>query len=316
MNDRLVAAIDLGSTSVKMLLADPRRRLERTTVVTRLGRGVDATGRFDPAAIATTLDALRRFAAILAEHGDVPLRVVGTSACRDAADREQFFDQVETILGVRPELLSGDEEGRLGYRGALRGLGSPDGAGDRPDALAAPVVVVDIGGGSTELIVEVGGELLVRSIDVGAGRLTERELHDDPPRPEQLANAIGLVHDHLDDIVREIPAVAEAGTLVGVGGTVRVAAAVELGLRDGDTAVLHGFRFDRDAVEDVFRTLATESLADRVHNPGLPADRAPVIVGGCCVLVAVLRRLHLPQLIVSNGGVLDALTGELLEATQ
>jgi exopolyphosphatase/guanosine-5'-triphosphate,3'-diphosphate pyrophosphatase len=178
------------------------------------------------------------------------------------------------------------------------------------------VLVVDIGGGSTEFMIgdtELRG---VMSIDVGAGRVTERELHGDPPRPEELTNAIGLVWDHVDDVLRELPAVAEAGTIVGLGGTVKVAASVELGLPRFDAAAVHGFEFSRAAVEDVFRTLATEPLADRLHNPGLPADRAEVIVGGCCVLVAILRRLGAPGLVVSSHGLLDAVAHELLESTR
>jgi exopolyphosphatase / guanosine-5'-triphosphate,3'-diphosphate pyrophosphatase len=151
------------------------------------------------------------------------------------------------------------------------------------------------------------------SIDVGAGRVTERHLHSDPPHPAELSNAIGWAIDHVDDVVRDLPAVAEATTIVGLGGTVKVAAAVELGLAEYDPARVHGFAFSRDAVEDVFRTLATESLADRVHNPGLPADRADVIVGGCCVLVAVLRKLNAPGLVVSSHGVLDAMAALLAE---
>jgi exopolyphosphatase/guanosine-5'-triphosphate,3'-diphosphate pyrophosphatase len=153
----------------------------------------------------------------------------------------------------------------------------------------------------------------VRSLDVGAVRLTERYLHGDPPRPEELTNAIGDAHDLLDDALREVPDLALATRLVGTAGTIVTAAAVEIGQRTFDAAALHGFRFERDAVEDVFRTLATEALADRVHNPGLPADRADVIVGGMCVLVAIMRRWDARDILVSAHNIMDGVCAELLE---
>ncbi len=303
----VVGAVDLGSTSVKALVLGPDGPIAKSAVVTRLGTGVDRTGRFDPAAVERTLEALRGFAAEFTAHGVDRTRVVATSACRDAADREELFDLITEVMGCRPELLSGADEGRLAYAGARAAL-DPEVTGN------GTVLVVDIGGGSTEFMVGDTDLAGVISIDVGAGRLTERELHSDPPRPEELTNAIGLVWDHLDDVLRELPGAADAGTIVGLGGSVRVAASVELGLPVYDSAAVHGFRFSRAAVEDTFRTLATERLADRLHNPGLPADRAEVIVGGCCVMVAVLRRLDAPGLVVSSYGLLDAAAHELLKS--
>jgi exopolyphosphatase/guanosine-5'-triphosphate,3'-diphosphate pyrophosphatase len=153
---------------------------------------------------------------------------------------------------------------------------------------------------------------VTRSVEIGASGLCERELLHDPPRPEELTNAIGLVQDHLDDVLRDHPAIGNAPTVVGVGGTIEVAASIELGLAEFTPAAVHGFRFDRAAVEDVFRTMATEPLAERVHNPGLPADRAGLIVGGCCVLVAMMRRLQAPALVVSSHGLVDAVASRLL----
>jgi exopolyphosphatase/guanosine-5'-triphosphate,3'-diphosphate pyrophosphatase len=174
-------------------------------------------------------------------------------------------------------------------------------------------VVVDIGGGSTEFAY---GDVELRhthSIDVGAVRLTERHLEHDPPRPEELLNAIGDVQDLFDDMIRAIPAMAGARQLIGVAGTIVTAAAVEIGMTTFDSARVHGFRFERGAVEDVFRTLATEPLADRVHNPGLPRERADVIVGGLCVLVGLLRRWDADEIVVSSRNILDGMCAELLE---
>ena len=295
-----VAAIDIGTNSTNLLIRDDAGRYDRITTVTRLGQGVSRTGMLDTAAIERTLDALRRYRTLLDRETMQQVSVVGTSASRDATNRDEFFDAAEAVIGVRPQLLSGEDEGRVAYTGAVSGLGPFDGSH----------LVFDIGGGSTELMVaDHEGLRAVTSLNIGALRLRESELHHDPPRPEELTNAIGIVHDELDDAIRAIPDIVDAGTIIGLGGTVSTVARVELGRSDAE---LHGIILSRLAVEDVFRTLATESLADRVHNPGLSADRADIIVGGCCVLVAILRKLQADSMIVSKRGVLDGLTTRAL----
>ncbi|MEY3680774.1 MAG: hypothetical protein RL547_1387 [Actinomycetota bacterium] len=310
---RRVAAVDIGTNSTNLLVRDANGdEVERIVNVTRLGRGVDANRRLAPESIDRTCAVLRDYANVLARHGvDVTrdLRVTTTSAARDASNRAEFFAAVTDAIGRPPDLLSGDDEGRLAHRGALTGL--TVGAGWH--------LLVDIGGGSTELVLgertESGVRMrTVRSLDVGAVRLTERYLLGDPPRPEELTNAIGDAYDLLDDALRDVPDLALVTQLVGTAGTIVTAAAVEVGQRTFDPAALHGFRLDRAAVEDVFRTLATESLADRVHNPGLPADRADVIVGGLCVLVAVMRRWDARDILVSAHNIMDGICAELLES--
>lgn len=302
-----VAAIDIGTNSTNLLVIDDDgSTMQRIVEVTRLGSGVDRSGMLASDAIERTLFCLTRYATILDDLGAttrVPLRVSASSACRDATNRDDFFDRVATTLGRRPELISGDEEARLAYRGAITGL-SPDPMGH---------VVIDIGGGSTELAY---GDVELRhthSIDVGAVRLTERHLEHDPPRPEELLNAIGDVQDLFDDVIRATPVMAGARQLIGVAGTIVTAAAVEIGLTTFDASKVHGFRFERGSVEDVFRTLATEPLSDRVHNPGLPRERADVIVGGLCVLVGLLRRWDADEIVVSAHNIMDGICAELLE---
>jgi exopolyphosphatase/guanosine-5'-triphosphate,3'-diphosphate pyrophosphatase len=225
------------------------------------------------------------------------LRMVATSAARDAANREAFFDAAEAAVGVRPELLSGDEEGRLSFLGATAEL----------DAGRGPFAVIDIGGGSTELVVGTTEPEGVMSIDVGCVRLTEKYLEHDPPHPEELYAAISLTEAYLEDVRQELPGIAEAATFVGLAGTVSTVAAVELGLADYDRDKIHHFVLTKEAAEDVFRTLATESRADRVHNPGLEEARADVIVGGCCALVAVFRTFGFAECLVSEADILDGL---------
>jgi exopolyphosphatase / guanosine-5'-triphosphate,3'-diphosphate pyrophosphatase len=303
-----IASLDLGTNSTRVLVAHPAdgrlEILDRRNTITRLGQGVGASGRLAPEAIERTLACLRDYREILDHHGVERVRVAATSASRDAANRDEFFDTVEALIGTRPELLSGDEEGRLSYRGATGEL----------DPASGPFLVVDIGGGSTEFIVGTDRVEGVMSVDIGCVRLTEKFLLHDPPQAEELSACISLTDAYLDDVVREIPAAAEARTLVGLAGTVTTVAAVEIGLETYDRDRIHHFRLTREAAEDVFRTLATESRADRIHNPGLEEARADVIVGGCCVLVALFRHLGFDEMIVSEADILDGLALSLLDA--
>jgi exopolyphosphatase / guanosine-5'-triphosphate,3'-diphosphate pyrophosphatase len=294
------AAIDIGTNSTNLLIVHPDGRRERWVTVTRLGQGVDQHRRFAPEAVERTLATLREYRARLDERHVDSLRVGATSGSRDAVDREEFFVRAGQVLGVSPELLSGEEEARLSFRGATADL----------DAALAPYLVIDIGGGSTELALGREQPEVSLSMDVGAVRLTESELHGDPPTAEELANAIAVVQAHVDEALLAAPALAEPGTVVGIAGTITTLAAVELGLATYDPDVIHGFVLAREAAEEVFRTLATEPLADRVHNPGLPRERADIIVGGCCVLVTILRRLHLAGIRVSDHNILDGLLEE------
>jgi exopolyphosphatase / guanosine-5'-triphosphate,3'-diphosphate pyrophosphatase len=216
-----VAAVDGGTNATRLLVADAEGRpLLRRQVITHLGEGVDRTGRLAPEAIERVLATLRTYRRDLDDHGVERVRMAATSACRDAANRNELFDAVEDVLGIRPELLSGDEEGRLSFAGATASL-DPD---------LGPFLVVDIGGGSTELVVGRTAPTGVRSIDLGSVRLTERFLHSDPPEAGELSDALSVLRVHLDDVVREVPGMLDAARLVGVSGTVVSVAAIELGL--------------------------------------------------------------------------------------
>ena len=300
-----VAAIDIGTNSTNLLIVDPQgNEIVREVNVTRLGKGVAASGLLDDSAIAATVQQLAVYASLLKQHNVETFRVTATEACRRASNANIFLDQAQTILGKRPEIISGVLEGQLAYRGALSKLEPHNGT----------TIVVDIGGGSTEVMIGVGNELQhTVSFPFGAVVLTETELQRDPPRPEELTNAIGLVTDFMDDLVREQPQVLEATRVVGVAGTIVTIAAVELGIARFDPVALHGMTLTREAAEDVFRTLATESLADRKSNPGLPAERADVIVGGCCALVGIMRRLRLPSITVSVHNLLDGVVQHILD---
>jgi exopolyphosphatase/guanosine-5'-triphosphate,3'-diphosphate pyrophosphatase len=300
-----VAAIDIGTNSTNLLIVDPQgNEIVREVNVTRLGKGVAASGTLDDQAIAATVQQLAIYASLLKQHNVETFRVTATEACRRASNASAFLDQAEAVLGKRPEIITGAEEGQLAFRGALSKLEPHKGT----------TIVIDIGGGSTEVMIGQGNSLQhTSSFPVGAVVLTETELHRDPPRPEELTNAIGLVTDFMDDLVREQPQVLDATRVVGVAGTIVTIAAVELGIARFDPIALHGMTLTREAAEDVFRTLATESLTDRKSNPGLPAERADVIVGGCCALVGIMRRLRLPSITVSVHNLLDGVVQHILD---
>ena len=305
---RNVAAIDIGSNSTNLLVVDAAgKELVRQVNVTALGEGVARTGVLSPAAIERTLRVIESYARITAEH-DAELHITGTAACRMASNTAEFFARVQTVAGRLPRVLSADDEARLAWHGAVASLPEIDGN----------TMVIDIGGASTELTVGTPQSEVIESVSMpfGVVTITEAELHGDPPRAEELSNAISMVGDAVDNAAIERPLLGDAARVIGVAGSIVTIAAVELGLREFDSSRLHGMQLSKDAAEDVFRTLATERLADRVHNPGLPVERAGVIVGGCCILVAIMRRLGLDHITVSTHNLLDGVAQEALRAQE
>jgi exopolyphosphatase/guanosine-5'-triphosphate,3'-diphosphate pyrophosphatase len=308
---RRLGAVDIGTNSVRLLVAEVEgagadakvTTIDRRMTITRLGQGVDGDRRLHPDAIARTLAVLDQYGAAARQLGVEAMRATATSAARDAANRDALFDPAEAALGVRPELLSGEEEARLSFLGATASLAT---VGAEP-----PYLVVDIGGGSTEFVLGTDAPIGLVSVDMGCVRITEQFLHGDPPEPEELSTAVSIVRDHLTDVEREVPDLRDARTLVGLAGTVSTVAAVEQGLHEYDRDRIHHFRLTRAAVEDVFRTLATEVAADRRHNPGLEAERVDVIVGGVVVLVTVMRALEFDEMLVSEEDILDGLVRDL-----
>lgn len=303
------AAIDCGTNSVRLLIAQgagpDARVLVRRAEITRLGAGVDASGRLHPDAIARTVAVLEDYRRDLDRFAVGALRVAATSAARDAANADEFFDAAAAVLGARPELLSGLDEAALSFAGATADLDPADG----------PFLVVDIGGGSTELIVGTDRVEGATSLDVGCVRFTETYVESDPPAPEELHACISVTTAWLDDVGREVPGIREAATVVGVAGTITTIAAVEIGLAEWDRDAIHHFRLTREAIEDVFRTLATESLEDRKHNPGLEPARADVIVAGTCIVAALVRWLDVDEIVVSTTDILDGLLASVDEAS-
>lgn len=299
----LVGAVDCGTNTTRLLISDGLKDFARESRITGLGRGLTKSGLLTPEALARVEVVLVAYRTLLESQGVERWRAIATSAVRDAANSSEFFEMAEQALGRRPEMISGVEEGSLTFTGATNGM----------DLSAAPFLVVDIGGGSTEFAI--GSDTLdhVVSVDIGSVRLTEEFIHSDPPRAEELANVLQLIEAHLDDVRRDLPGFDQARTIIAVAGTATTVAAVEIGLQVYDREVVDGFVLSRAAAEDVFRTLATEALVDRVHNPGLESERADVIVAGAAILIGIIRYLGLDSVVIRDHDILDGVVAALID---
>ena len=334
-----VAAIDCGTNSLRLLVADVDpvagrlTDVDRRMEIVRLGQGVDATGRLAPAALDRTLRALAGYAGIIADRSATAVRMVATSATRDAANSADFVRGVTAVLGVAPEVLTGDEEARLSFTGATAefaaaaaaaaagtrggvagtGLGVAGGGplgGPRP-----PYLVVDIGGGSTEFVLggdPAGGPVSALSVDIGCVRLTERYLHSDPPATAEIAAAVNDIGAALDRVAGALP-VRAARTLVGLAGSVTTVAALALGLPHYDAAQIHHARISARQVAEQARGLLRQTREQRASLPVMHPGRVDVIGGGAMILDEVMRRFGFAEVLVSEHDILDGIAWSLAE---
>lgn len=297
-----VGAVDIGTNTVRLLVADgePGAGLSpvaRRSFVTRLGQGVDRTRRLHPHAIKRTLAALTELRAVAEEAGCDAVAGVATSAVRDAQDGDQFLKVARDALGVTPELIDGEQEAALSFRGVASGLDAP-----------APLLVIDLGGGSTEFVL--GGEDGVEhavSVNIGSVRLTERALPHRPAGADDLARA----RDDAAAAVAAFQPAAAPATVVGVGGSFTSLAAIILDLPAFDASRVHGTVLDVDAFSDAVDRLAASTLTETRAIPSLEAARAPVILGGAIVAEQALARSGADQVTVSVADILDGLALEL-----
>ena len=307
-----VAAVDCGTNSVRLLIADvvpegavagTLTDVERTMEIVRLGEGVDRTGRLAPQALERTFAAMRGYAALIERHGVEKVRVVATSATRDAANRHDFESGVVDIFGVVPEVITGDEEAELSFIGATREL-----AALRP---ARPYLVVDIGGGSTEFVLGGSSVQAARSVDIGCVRMTERHLKDgDPPSPEQITAAAADIDAALA-AVRETVPVDEARTLVGLAGSVTTVAGIALGLAEYDPARIHHARILAAQVHEVTRDLLHATRAERAAIGVMHPGRVDVIGAGALILDRIIRDYGFGAVVVSEHDILDGIAWSL-----
>lgn len=302
------AAVDCGTNSTRLLVVGATGEVvAREMRITRLGAGVDATRRLVPEAIARTLDVLAEYRSIMDAARVERARLVATSAVRDATNAEAFLEPAATVVGVRAELLSGVEEGQLSYAGATADLPTVGGR----------TVVIDIGGGSTEIVTVVDGAIAAVSLDIGCVRLTERFLRDDPPTSAQVGDAVVAIARELDRAVDAIPTLERLGPgdrLVGLAGTVSTLGALELGLSDYDRDRIHHSVLSPDAVTKWCEVLGSEPTTARAARAAIPAGRVDVIFGGALVLRECMTRFGLLECTVSESDILDGLVQSLRAA--
>lgn len=295
-----VAAVDCGTNSIRLLVTDlthgEQSDVHREMRVVRLGEGVDRTGFLAPQAVDRTRVALLDYAATCLELGVERTRMVATSASRDADNFDDFRSMVVEVLGVEPEVISGDEEAALSFAGATRTLDPADG----------PFLVMDIGGGSTELVVGTSSVTSARSVDVGCVRLTERHLHDDPPTESQIAAAVADIDAAIEPARTGVPT-ESARTAVGLAGSVTTVAALALGLPAYDRTRIHLSRLSRADVEKVTDDLLQKTHAERAALPVMHPGRVDVIAAGALILRTLVERLDLSDVLVSEADILDGI---------
>ena len=299
----VVAAVDCGTNTIKLLVADLPHgpELERESRVVRLGQGVDRTGLLGEEALERTFAAIDEYAALVARHPVERIRFCATSATRDAGNAEAFTAGVRARLGVDPDVVTGPAEARLAYDGAVRHLR------EHP---AAPVLVVDVGGGSTELILGDGEPTAEHSMDIGSVRMHERHLRSDPPTGDEVAAAVADIDAHLDDC--PVDPVA-AATVVGVAGTVTTVAAAVLDLPTHDRDAIDQAVITVEDVHAATARLLAMTVAERRALPFLHPGRADVIGAGALVLDRVLRRTRVAGLVVSEADILDGIAWSLVD---
>jgi exopolyphosphatase/guanosine-5'-triphosphate,3'-diphosphate pyrophosphatase len=288
----MVGAVDIGTNSMRLLITDGVVELGRWVEVTGLGSGIDATGRLADDAIGRTISVLGRYGALMDDRNVSARKAIATSASRDASNRDSFFDQAEVALGVRPTLITGDEEARLAYLGATS-----------EEVKDQPLLVSDIGGGSTEFVTSHGSV----SVDIGSVRLTERSLPERPSSEDNLSAARELVLAQFAGVD-----VGPVRTLVGVAGTWTSLGAMALGLPSYDRDLVHGTTLTRDGLEDLIGRLASMSVEETATIPSLDPKRAPVILAGAVVAAAVLDSVGVGEATISERDTLDAVAAELL----
>jgi exopolyphosphatase/guanosine-5'-triphosphate,3'-diphosphate pyrophosphatase len=306
-----VAAIDCGTNSIRLLVADVPAEgghtdLLRRMEVVRLGQGVDATGRLAPEAIERTRVVLAEYAAQARELGAGRVRMVATSATRDAANRRDFEDMVRATLGRTPDVVTGREEAELSFLGATGSMAAAAAAQGLAPA-PAPWLVVDIGGGSTEFVLgDADGVRAARSVDIGCVRLTERHLRDDPPTAGQIALTERDIRAALAEVAAEVP-VGQAAGLVGLAGSVTTVAALALGLPGYDSEAIHGSRIPVADVRRVSADLLAATRERRAAEPVMHPGRVDVIGAGALILRVLMDEFGLSEVTVSEHDILDGI---------
>ncbi len=304
-----VAAIDCGTNSIRLLIADIENGtltdVVRTMVIVRLGEGVDKTGEFSQAALARTFAAIETFALLISQHQPERVRFVATSASRDVSNRSEFMDGVLSRLGIEPDIISGDEEAELSFLGATADLVNEQ------EPPAAPYLVVDIGGGSTEFVLGTTGPTAAISTNVGCVRMTERHLISDPATPQEIAAAIADIDAAIDLAYQSVP-ISQAHSLIGLAGSVTTVAAIALGLSEYDSTAIHGSRISALDIHRITGELLAMTRAQRAKLGPMHEGRIDVIGSGALVLDRIMIRTGLGEVVVSERDILDGIARGLI----
>ncbi len=299
-----VAAIDCGTNSIRLLIADIDgsnfREIYRTMEIVRLGQGVDQNKAFHPDAIARTLAAVDLFAQEISKRGVEHIRFCATSATRDATNRELFIDGVKKRLGVEPEVISGEEEARLSFIGATKEFAQSD----------APFLVVDIGGGSTEFVYGHSDVEFAKSVNIGCVRMTERNIHSDPPKAEEIENARRDIQEAIAVAASIVP-ITQAKTLIAVAGTATSVAASALNLESYDRHLIHLSRVSAEQTHHVATTFAAMNAEERSHVGFLHPGRADVFAAGSLVLSEIMKATGAKEFVASEADILDGIAWSL-----
>jgi len=299
-----VAAIDCGTNSIRLLIADITgdnfQEITREMEIVRLGQGVDATGKFDPEAIERTLTATRRYAEIIASKGVEKIRFCATSATRDASNRELFIDGVREILGIEPEVIPGTEEAELSFIGATKGLTHTE----------SPYLVVDIGGGSTEFVLGDSEVKYAKSVNIGCVRMSERHLNKAPQDPLAVQKAIQDIDDAIAEAAYIVP-IKEAKTLIAVAGTATTVAAAALGLSEYDRHAIHLSRIPAAKVIEIAQMFALMSREEIAALGYMHPGRVDVIAAGSLVLSRVMLATGATEFVASESDILDGMAWAL-----
>jgi exopolyphosphatase/guanosine-5'-triphosphate,3'-diphosphate pyrophosphatase len=299
-----VAAIDCGTNSIRLLIADIDgsnfREVVRDMEIVRLGQGVDETGQFHPDAIARTLTAVDKFAAEIAKRGVEKIRFCATSATRDATNRHLFVDGVRERLGIELEVISGDEEAALSFAGAIKDLDPSNG----------PFLVVDIGGGSTEFVFGTSTVEAARSVNIGCVRMTERHISSDPATPEQIELARTDIQAAIAQAAAVVP-ITKAKTLVAVAGTATTVAAAALELPQYDRYAIHLSRISAQQTHDAATMFATKSREQRLLLGYMHPGRVDVIAAGSLVLSEIMKATGATEFVASESDILDGMAFSL-----
>lgn len=309
----MIAAVDCGTNTIKLLIGELPDVVVRESRTVRLGQGVDTTGELADEALARAFAAIDEYAALIEQHGVTRIRFCATSATRDASNAEIFAAGVQQRLGVRPEVLSGADEAALSYDGAVRNLRV---------AVPRPVLVVDIGGGSTELILGpaggaggAGGPAAACSLDIGSVRLHERHLHSDPPSTDEIAACVADIEAQLEGAALGAAGLdlGAAAGVVGVAGSVTTVAAGVLDLSAYDPLAVDQAVLPVPAVRSFVQRLLRLSVAERRALPYMAPGRADVIGAGALILDRVLARTPVESLVVSECDILDGIAWSMME---